>query len=298
MIPFPPVMLAAVAARTSRIRLGTSVALLPLHHPLHLAESYAMLDQVSGGRLELGVGRGFVAYDYTTYGVPVEEGQARLLETLEVMLEAWQRQPFSYHGRFFQYDNVSVLPAPMQRPHPPVWIACTSNPEGFAWAGRQGFNLLTVSHVRTLDKLRESIDIYRQAAREAGHDPARLEVGAHFQVYCREDRDEAVRDGCAAIRRYGELNSAARRQGSATLAGRDRDPPEELIATGRVCIGTPDDCVAILRNARDYLGLSEVDCTFYFGGLDYAKARRSFELFAHEVMPRVSPTRVEEKVLP
>ncbi len=257
-----------------------------------------MLDQISGGRLELGVGRGFVAYDYATYGVPVEEGQARLLETLEVMLEAWQRQPFSYHGRFFRYENVSVLPAPMQRPHPPVWIACTSNPEGFAWAGRQGFNLLTVSHVRTLDKLRESIDIYRQAARDAGHDPAGLEVGTHFQVYCREDRDEAVRDGCAAIRRYGELNSAARTQGSATLASRDRDPPEELIATGRVCIGTPDDCVAILRNARDELGLTEVDCTFYFGGLDYVNARRSFELFAHEVMPRVSSTRVEEKVLP
>jgi natural product biosynthesis luciferase-like monooxygenase protein len=288
MIPFPPVLLGALAARTSRIRLGTSVALLPLHHPLELAEAYAMLDQISGGRLDLGVGRGFVQYDYATFGVPVEEGQARVEETLEVMLKAWQRQPFSHHGRFFHFENVSVLPAPMQRPHPPVWIACTSNPEGFAWAGRQGFNLLTVVHVRPLEKLAESVRIYRDAAAEAGHDPARLEVSTHFQVYCREHRDEAVREGCAAIRRYGELNAAARLQGSATLASRDRDPPEELIAMGRACIGTPDDCAAILAQARDVLGLTEVDCTFYFGGIDYAKARRSFELFAREVMPRLS----------
>src|SRR5207302_10490475 len=105
---------AAVATHTSRLRLGTSVALLPLHHPLQSAEAYAMLDQISGGRLELGIGRGFMRYDYETYGVPWEQGQERVLESLAVILAAWQRQPFSHHGRFFEFDNVSVWPPPLQ----------------------------------------------------------------------------------------------------------------------------------------------------------------------------------------
>jgi alkanesulfonate monooxygenase SsuD/methylene tetrahydromethanopterin reductase-like flavin-dependent oxidoreductase (luciferase family) len=292
MIPFPPVLLAAVAARTTRIRLGTSVTLPPLYHPLHVAESYAMLDQISGGRLEFGVGRGFVKYDYDTFGVPVEEAQERLLESLDVILTAWQRQPFSHHGKYFDFDDVSVLPAPLQRPHPPVWMACTSNPEGFAYAGSRGFNLLTVSHVFPLDKLAGLIRIYRDAGANAGCDPAKLQASTHFQVLCLENRDEAVREGIQAIRRYDQLNKAARLQGSATLLGRpERDPPEQILEEGRVCLGTPDDCVRILSQAEQVLNLDEVDCTFYFGGIDYATARRSLELFAAEVMPRLTTRR-------
>src|SRR5918911_2815097 len=104
MIPAPPVLLAAVAAQTTRIRLGTSVALLPLHHPLEQAESYAMLDQISGGRLDLGIGRGFIPYDYETMGVSYDDAQDRLIESLEVILKAWQEQPFSHKGRFFEYE--------------------------------------------------------------------------------------------------------------------------------------------------------------------------------------------------
>ncbi|HEX6512691.1 MAG TPA: LLM class flavin-dependent oxidoreductase [Chloroflexota bacterium] len=290
MIPFPPVLLAAVAARTRRIRVGTSVALLPLYNPLHIAESYAMLDQVSGGRLNLGVGRGFVAYDYETFGVPVEEGQERLMESVEVVLKAWQQRPFSHHGRFYNFDNVSVLPPPLQQPHPPIWNAVTMNPDNFAWTGRQGFSLLTVVHVNRTERLAELVRIYRQAAAEAGHDPAKLDVASHFQVYCSEDRDEALREGELAVQRYGELNAAARKQGSATLLGRpERDSFQALVDDGRVCIGTPDDCVRILRHAEETIGVTQVDCTFYFGGLSYDKVRRSYDLFSREVMPRLQP---------
>jgi natural product biosynthesis luciferase-like monooxygenase protein len=288
MIPFPPVLLAAVAARTSRIRVGTSVALLPLYDPLHIAESYAMLDQVSGGRLNLGVGRGFVAHDYEVFGVPLEEAQARLIESVEVVRKAWTQRPFSHHGQFFRYDDVAVLPPPLQQPHPPIWNACTANPDNYAWTGRQGFNLLTVVHVHPMDKLAELVRIYRQAAAEAGHDPARLTVATHYQVYCAEDRAEALRTGSLAVQKYGELNSAARQQGSATLIGRrSRDSFETLVDDGRVCIGTPDDCVRVLQRARELAGLDQVDCTFSFGGIPPDQVRRSFELFAREVMPKL-----------
>jgi alkanesulfonate monooxygenase SsuD/methylene tetrahydromethanopterin reductase-like flavin-dependent oxidoreductase (luciferase family) len=286
MVPFPPVLLSAVAARTSRMRLGTSVALPPLYNPLHLAEAYAMLDQISGGRLEFGVGRGFVLHDYDTFGIPYDESQDRLTESIEVIRKAWLHQPFSHDGRFFRFEDVSVWPPPLQQPHPPIWGACTANPESFAWFGGRGFNLLTVVHVKPWEETRRLIDVWRQAASAAGHNPAEMQVATHYQVYCCESREEAIRDGVQAMIRYRDLNTDARLKGSATLPGRDAAPPHELIAGGRAAIGTPDDIAAMLEHARDYLGLTAVDCTFYFGGLDYAKVRRSFDLFAREVMPR------------
>jgi len=287
MIPAPPVLLAAVAARTTRLRLGTSVALLPLHHPLHSAEAYAMLDQLSGGRLELGIGRGFMRYDYETYGVPWEEGQARVLESLEVILAAWQHQPFSHRGRFFQLQDVSVWPPPLQQPHPPIWGAAVRTPESFAWFGKHGYNLMTVVYIKPLAELAAMIDVYREAAAAAGHDPAALGVSTHFQVYCCENGDQARRESEQAVRRYIAQSNAARSQGTGSALIRADDFPfERMIDEARLCVGTPDECAAILARARDTLGLTGVDCTFYFGGLDYARARRSFELFAREVLPR------------
>ncbi|HEY7064239.1 MAG TPA: LLM class flavin-dependent oxidoreductase [Chloroflexota bacterium] len=287
MIPSPPVLLAALARRTSRIRLGTSVSLLPLHSPLESAEAYAMVDQLSGGRLELGVGRGFMSYDYDTFGVPFDEGYARVHESLEVVLKAWREQPFSHHGRFFDYDNVSVWPTPLQRPHPPIWGAATRSPDTFRWIGSHGYGLLTVIYLYTLDELNGLIDIYREAAAAAGLARADQQVATHYQVYCSENPAEARRVGQLAIARYVAQNNAARSQGAVpfdmTPEGIDID---RLIAENRVCIGTPDECATILERAGAVLGLTSVDCTFYFGGIDYAKAERSLELFAREVMPR------------
>ncbi|HWP28886.1 MAG TPA: LLM class flavin-dependent oxidoreductase [Chloroflexota bacterium] len=287
MIPAPPVLLAAVAARTTRIRLGTSVALLPLHHPLQTAEAYAMLDQLSGGRLELGVGRGFMKFDYDTFGVPWEEGQDRLYEYLDIVRAAWQHQPFSYTGRFYTFREVSVWPRPCQTPHPPIWGAASRTPSSFAWWGSHGYDLLTVAQHFPLEHLADLLRVYREAAAASGYDPATLKVSTHYQVYCCESRAEAYRDGAAAIERYRTQILEALPRGRTVFTPPPHVPFEELVEQARVCIGTPDDCVAILKRARDTLGLTGVDCTFYFGGLEYTKARRSFELFAREVIPRL-----------
>ncbi len=287
MIPSPPVLLAALATRTSRIRIGTSVALLPLHHPLEAAEAYAMVDQLSHGRLEFGIGRGFLRYDYLTMQVPWEEGYARLRESLEVILKAWQHQPFTHHGQYFHFDEVSVWPVPVQRPHPPIWGAATSNPDSFRWVGRSGFGLLTVIYLFSLEKLAGLIAEYRAAAAEAGYDPATRPVATHYQVYCAEDAREARRVGQRAIAAYVAQNNAARAQGNVAF---DLDAAaidiDALIDAARVCIGTPDECAAILERAAATLGLTSIDCTFFFGGIPYEQATRSLELFAREVMPR------------
>jgi alkanesulfonate monooxygenase SsuD/methylene tetrahydromethanopterin reductase-like flavin-dependent oxidoreductase (luciferase family) len=286
MIPAPPVLLAAVAAQTSTIRLGTSVALLPLHHPLEQAESYAMLDQISGGRLDLGIGRGFIPYDYETMGVPYAEGQERLYEALEIMLKAWQHQPFSHKGRNFEIENVSVWPAPLQEPHPPVWGAATRSMDSFRYFGQQGYDLLTVVYLFPQTKLAEFIDGYRDAAASAGYDPATRKISTHYQVYCAENGDEARRVGKEAIVRYSEEIVRARERGHSPPPPIQHESFESVLADGRVCMGNPDDCAAILERARETLGLTNVDCTFYYGGIPYDRARASFELFAREVIPR------------
>ncbi len=289
MIPAPPVLLAAVAARTTRLRLGTSVALLPLHHPLQQAEAYAMLDQISGGRLELGIGRGFIRHDYETYGVPWEQGQERLLESLAVIRAAWQHRPFSHHGKYFHYDDVSVWPAPLQTPHPPVWGAATFTPESFVWFGSRGYNLLTVIYIKPLDELAGFLKLYRDAAAANGLNPADLKVSTHLQVYCCEDGAEARRTGQVALDRYIKQLNTARLQGGVDEFEIPTVRIEPLIEEARVCIGTPDECAAVVQKARDTLGLAGIDCNFYFGGIPYDAARRSFELFAREVMPRFQP---------
>jgi probable F420-dependent oxidoreductase len=287
MIPDPPVLLGAIASRTSRIRIGTSVALLPLHNPLEAAEAYAMVDQLSGGRLELGIGRGFMRYDYDALGVSWDESYPLLKETLAVMREAWAHQPFSHHGQYFHYDDVSVWPVPLQRPHPPLWGAATHTPATFRWIGSEGMGLLTVVYLQSLEDLAAMIAHYHAGAAEAGRDPAALPVATHYQVYCAEDAAEARRVGQQAIRSYVALNNAARVQGAVRF---DMNPEEitiePLIEAARVCIGTPDECAAILARADAALGLASVDCTFYFGDLSYEQARRSLALFAAEVMPR------------
>jgi alkanesulfonate monooxygenase SsuD/methylene tetrahydromethanopterin reductase-like flavin-dependent oxidoreductase (luciferase family) len=245
-----------------------------------------MLDQISGGRLEFGVARGFVRNDYDTMGVGWDDAQRRLEEGLEVVLRAWQERPFSYTGQYYAFREVSVWPLPLQSPHPPVWGAATVSPSTFEWIGGQGFNLLTVSHLKSLPEMDGLIGAYRAAAEAAGHDPRGLQVSMHFQVYCAEDRDEALREGGEARKRYIALADSVRLRGNVLAPPREELPIEQMVAESRICIGTPDDCAEVIERARRHLNLTQVDCSFYFGGLDYEKAQRSFRLFASEVMPR------------
>src|SRR5581483_7849946 len=116
-LPSTPMMLSALAQRTNRVMLGTSIVVLPLHNPIEVAEQFAMVDLMSGGRVALGIGRGFVTYDYEVHGVSYEESQARTTEGLEVILKAWQDGPFSHNGMFHRFEHVDVWPKPEQRPH-------------------------------------------------------------------------------------------------------------------------------------------------------------------------------------
>jgi alkanesulfonate monooxygenase SsuD/methylene tetrahydromethanopterin reductase-like flavin-dependent oxidoreductase (luciferase family) len=142
------------AARTKRLRIGTAVSLAPFYNPLRLAEEVALLDVLSGGRVNWGAGRGFERSEFAAFGIPGEESAPRLHEVMEIVLKAWTSQRLTHHGRFFQYDGVEVLPKPVQTPHPPVWVAASSLP-AIEWAAGQGHSILMDPHSSRAELIRK-----------------------------------------------------------------------------------------------------------------------------------------------
>src|SRR5579885_2701777 len=143
--PSVHMMATLAAARTRRMRIGTAVALAPFYHPLRLAEEVALLDVLSGGRVNWGAGRGFARVEFEAFGIPPQESASRFRETVEIVLQAWTHEKLHFAGQNFAFDGVEVLPKPLQKPHPPVWMAASSD-EAIDWAAGRGFAILMDPH--------------------------------------------------------------------------------------------------------------------------------------------------------
>src|SRR5262245_31262088 len=150
----PLMMVPVIAQRTRRIRIGTAVTLLPLHHPLSCAEQAATADVLSGGRLDFGVGAGSIPSQFHGFRVPVAENRARFDEALEIIRLAWTRERFSYRGAFYEVEDVDVVPKPVQRPHPPIRVA-VHTAESFAHIGDRGLPIYSGTTTTPLPQLRE-----------------------------------------------------------------------------------------------------------------------------------------------
>ena len=155
------------AARTKRLRIGTAVSLAPFYHPLRLAEEVALLDLLSGGRVNWGAGRGFARVEFTAFGVPPEESASRFRETVEIVLKAWTEAKLTFSGKHFNFEDVEVLPRPVQQPHPPVWVAASSE-SAIDWAAGRGFSILMDPHSSSSGNRRQAASLRRQAGRLAG----------------------------------------------------------------------------------------------------------------------------------
>src|ERR1700719_2694444 len=157
-----PLMIAtAIAARTKRMKIGTAVQVLPLCHPLQLAEEAATVDQISHGRLIFGVGRSGFAHTYQAYGVPYDESRERFTETLEIVKRAWTEERFSFRGKYFAYDKVALVPKPRQKPYPPIRIAATSV-DTYAAIGAQGHAIFVAARIGTISELAPLVAGYRE----------------------------------------------------------------------------------------------------------------------------------------
>jgi alkanesulfonate monooxygenase SsuD/methylene tetrahydromethanopterin reductase-like flavin-dependent oxidoreductase (luciferase family) len=275
-------LLTALAMRTTRLRLGSAVMVLPWHNPVLLAEQAATLDQISGGRLDLGIGKGYRHSEFTGFQIAPEEAQARFDEALEIMIRAWtERRRFSHGGRFWRFANIVVEPPPAQQPHPPLWVAAGSA-SSIRRAAARGFNLILDQYAGP-QAIAERIALYKaeRAAHGLSFDP--MQVALARQAYVADDaadKEAALRRQAAYTQRTVEVSRAPAdakdKPGSHVLAYADRAGATEEHAL----YGTADEIGAML-NALRQAGAHYVLLTF---GGGVAQLQR----FAREVMPSFS----------
>jgi alkanesulfonate monooxygenase SsuD/methylene tetrahydromethanopterin reductase-like flavin-dependent oxidoreductase (luciferase family) len=285
----------AIATRTRRLRVGTAVQVLPLNHPLRIAEEVATLDHISEGRLEFGIGRSGVVRTYDIYGVPYGESQVRFREALEIIRLGWKGEPFSYEGQYYRVQNATVVPRPYQVPHPPIRMATTSD-ETFPAAGRLGLPIFIGLRATEIPDLQAQLAPYRQAWREAGHagDPS---VYLRIPVYVSTTEQGAVEEPRASLTaffaRQSELARAAVGRAGAGPADRRRLQAERMaslsyedILARKVAFGTPAGVIDRLAQLREELGLDGIVAELNPGGLIPPELEtRSLQLLTGEVMP-------------
>ena len=183
-----------IAAKTKRIRVGTAVIVVPLHHPLVIAEEIATLDLLAGGRLDVGLGRGYQPYEFERFGLELESGRARWEESIDILLKALSGKPFSYDGKFFKIPETMVFPQPLQQPRPPIWITAQS-PESVEAAVRRGFNVLTGGFGVPIERMAEFRRLFDRLVGE--FKPTHpLQVGVQRAVYVAESQADARAAAC------------------------------------------------------------------------------------------------------
>jgi alkanesulfonate monooxygenase SsuD/methylene tetrahydromethanopterin reductase-like flavin-dependent oxidoreductase (luciferase family) len=293
----PAIVMAAAAVRTSRIRLASSVSVLPLHHPVRVAEEFALLDHLSGGRVDLGVGRGYQAFEFRGYGVEQSEARERTRESVEIIRRLWSEEHVTHHGRFWDIEDVTLRPRPLQRPHPPMWMACLS-PESFEPCGFDGYHLLCAP-VFGFDAAEGAAQVgdWRAGLRRARIDPSSREVGALAITYVAESRAEAERDLRDAVLWYYRALAAriGPKEGEAPVEGYEGYGEargflehvswETALERSAVVCGSPSEVAEQIRALRRSCSITTWLAWTRIGGLDTAKVSRSMELLQTKVRP-------------
>ena len=289
----PLMMVPVIAQRTKRIRIGTAVTLLPFQHPLTCAEQAATADVLSGGRLEFGVGRGSISSQFHGFGIPIAENRARFDEALAIIRLAWTRERFSFHGRFWDVEELTVVPRPMQRPHPPIRVAVHTE-ESFAHVAASGLPIYSGTTTTPLPQLREFMALYRQRLAAAGHAWQPEQMALMLPVYV-GDR-EAMRPGVHRYYRnlerifsaipdsYGEHLPRL-----ATIRGNVENLPFEKFCRDHAAFGDTAEVIDRLQAARDEFGLSQIICWFDQGSmLPREEVERTMRTFVEHVMPKLA----------
>jgi natural product biosynthesis luciferase-like monooxygenase protein len=303
----PALTLAAVAARTKRIRLGTGVVVLPLNHPVRIAEDYAFLDLLSNGRIDLGIGRGYQPHEYQGLGVDQPRSRDIFRESIEVLTRAWTDAGFDYDGEFYKLKGVDVRPKPVQQPHPPIWMASLS-PETFEACGRHGFNLMCAPIFGfNIRNGAAQIEQYRDALRAHGRDPAHHQVAALSMTYVADSMEEALEDFRDGVLWYFQTlgKYIAPPKGQPAVPTYEfytqiRDVLhlaewDNIVKAGAVICGSPDDVVQQIGEMAELCGMNTYLAWTRMGGLDQKKVLRSMDLMASKVMPQLRATGVAAK---
>lgn len=274
-----------VAARTRNLRIGTAVSLAAFYHPLRLAEEVALLDVLSEGRVNWGAGRGFDPREFRTFGVPPEESAERFQEAVAIVLEAWRTERMSYDGKYWHFDDVEVLPKPRQKPHPPVWVAASSE-KAVLWAGKQGHTIMMDPH-SPHPKIAEKRELYRETLEQNGHSIEGRDIPMARLVALGKTKAEAEQ-----VARQGAewmVGTYMKKSISTGTGPMDKDfgiktgsDPIDRYVNEVVIHGTPESVTNQLEQLREEMYLEYLLCA--------PLSHESFTLFTEKVLPRLAIT--------
>ena len=281
-LPSPLIVASAVAARTTRLRVGTSVILLPLHHPVHVAEDVITLDLVSKGRVTLGVGIGYQPADFRAFNVPMEHRMTIFEESIEILRRCWAGEPFSYHGKHYTLDNVQIRPRPFQPSGPPLWIGA-SVPAAARRAGRVADGFVGTPST-SLENATRLAEIYTHAAREAGRQPEVIQMRDAWVAPTRAEAEQVYGPHVmTAYRYYWENRLAEFRNLSA-----DAQFTLESLAPDRLVLGDPETCVREFQRWQKATGASTFLLRLrhaHSGGPPHDRIMAAIKLFGERVLP-------------
>jgi alkanesulfonate monooxygenase SsuD/methylene tetrahydromethanopterin reductase-like flavin-dependent oxidoreductase (luciferase family) len=289
-IPNPLMMAVKAAGLTKRVRLGTAVLVLPFWHPLRVAEDIAMADQLTDGRLDVGVARGYQPYEFARFGLSMDESRDRTDETLEVLLRALTQDGFEFDGRYHQIPETTIFPKPLQQPHPPIWLAAHTR-ESFEIGARLGLKAITTNSGRPIEVLIEGWNDFLDVRREYGlHGPVEFAVQ---QQICVAPTDEEARAQMEHFRyAFRQVNNL--RGGTQHVVNGFSDPRpvegepslDETFAL-RTLSGSPATVRAKIARYQQVCGITALNCTFQLGNMAPETVTRSMRLFAEQVLPHL-----------
>lgn len=292
MLPSPNLFLAAASQRTTRIRLGVLAYLLPFYQPLRLLEEIAMMDQLSRGRLEVGLSRGASQFEMASFGVNADESRAMFNEALDVLLMGLSTGKLDYHGNYYTYEGVETRLRPVQRPYPPLWYP-TSNVDSIPWLASQGLSAVFALHLApNLDAVWQMIARYRQeyeahrgdAKRLNGHVPE-PNYGFTIHVHIAETDEQAVQQARASWEHFfGSFAYLWVKHGMGDRY-QNRSDFDDLLQQGKLAVGSPATVRDQLKRHVEAAGGNYVIGSFSWGNFSPEQVLTSVELFAREVMP-------------
>ena len=284
----PLIIASSIATRTTRIRVGLAVQVLPLTNPLRVAEEAATVDHISKGRFEFGIGRSGLTRYYHGYNVDYAESKDRFFEALDVIMEAWKGKPFTHQGEYYSYQEVEIVPQPYQRPHPPTRIAVASE-DTFPKVGAMGHPIFITANT-DIPRMRIMLKEYQKARSAAGHAGAG-EVTLRVPVYVAETTAKAhaePKESALSQINYSaaRLSPTARDQEARDRMQRTATEPYEEFLQRQVIFGTPEEVTARLQGFQDDLGITGLALEINFGGLiSPDKVANSVRLLTEKVVP-------------
>jgi probable F420-dependent oxidoreductase len=292
-LPAPQVLLGAIAARTNRIRLGTSILQLPEWHAINVAEAWAVLDNISQGRSILGVGLGLVEDEFRLFGREVKDGPELFEEQIEIIRRAWTQDSFSFSGRFYNFDQVSITPRVLQKPHPPIWVGAMSEP-ALRRAGRVGSGWIS-DPLHHFQVLKSWAEIYRKQAKASGN-AAEVVIMRAFMLT--EDRAEIERIWWPPLRTshlfyknlgFFESGRFNTQWEPWVRTVTDEEWSFDRVAPNRMIAGTPDEVIDEIQRYRDQMGCEYMILYLrHPTGPSHEHVMRAIELFGDKVLPRVN----------